>query len=80
MTAPHLKNTQFPDTGPSATTLRRLYTVEEALTILNVSRSTLYREMRAGRLVRVKRGRSTRFTPAAIAEYVTLLEQESGAA
>lgn len=57
---------------------RALYRVPEAMALLNLSRTVLYEQIRAGRLRSVKRGR-TRLIPAeAIAEYVALLESEAG--
>lgn len=48
--------------------------------MLRMSRGALYQEMSAGRLRRVKRGRSVFVTAAAIADYVALLERETEAA
>jgi excisionase family DNA binding protein len=56
---------------------RELYRVSEVMTLLSLSRSVLYEELRSGRLRSVHRGR-TRLIPAtAIAEYVALLEREA---
>jgi excisionase family DNA binding protein len=57
-----------------------LYRVTEAMTILSMSRSLLYQEIRAGRLRSVKRGRSRLISASAIADYVALLEEETRAA
>lgn len=55
-----------------------LWRVPEAMSLLNVSRSVLYEQIRSGRLRTVKVGR-TRLVPAgAIDDYVRLLERESG--
>lgn len=57
-----------------------LYDVNEAMELLNLSRSTLFEEIRAGRLQAVKRGRS-RLVPAEAAdEYAALLKREADAA
>jgi predicted DNA-binding transcriptional regulator AlpA len=56
-----------------------LYKIPEVMAMLNISRAALYQEMRAGRLRKLKRGRSTFVTAAAIADYVGLLESESEA-
>jgi excisionase family DNA binding protein len=58
---------------------RELYSVVEAMTLLSLSRTTIYEEFRAGRLESVHRGR-TRLVPAvAIADYVALLRREAAA-
>lgn len=55
-----------------------LWRVPEAMSLLNVSRSVLYEQIRSGRLRSVKVGR-TRLVPAeAIDDYVRLLEREAG--
>ena len=56
---------------------KQLLRVAEAMHVLSMTRSVMYELIRAGRLRTVKEGR-TRLVPAsAIAEYVSLLEQES---
>jgi excisionase family DNA binding protein len=65
------------DGRPSA---KALYKVTDAMTLLSLSRSVIYEEIRSGRLRSVKRGRSRFISAAAIADYVTLLETESRAA
>ena len=57
-----------------------LYKIPEVMRMLRMSRGALYQEMTAGRLRRVKRGRSVFVTAAAIADYVALLERETEAA
>jgi predicted DNA-binding transcriptional regulator AlpA len=57
-----------------------LYKIPEVMRMLRMSRGALYQEMSAGRLRRVKRGRSVFVTAAAIADYVALLERETEAA
>ncbi|NUW30736.1 helix-turn-helix domain-containing protein [Nonomuraea sp. SMC257] len=54
-----------------------LYDVNEAVTVLRLSRRYLYQEIRAGRLRTVKAGRARRVPADAIAEYIKLLEQEA---
>jgi hypothetical protein len=57
-----------------------LYKVADAMRVLRMSRSVIYEQIRAGRLRTVKQGRATFITAAALADYITLLEQEAGAA
>jgi excisionase family DNA binding protein len=59
---------------------KALYRVADAMTVLSMSRSAIYEEMRSGRLRSVKRGRSRLISAAAIADYVALLERETRAA
>ena len=59
---------------------RMLYRVTEAMTVLSMSRSAIYEEIRSGRLRSVKRGRSRLISASAIADYVALLEREARAA
>ena len=79
--APH------PGVGRPDTTRRRpgrpeptgqaLYRIPEAMRLLGLSRSVIYKLIRSGRLRSVKEG-TTRLIPAeAIAEYVALLEAEA---
>lgn len=63
-----------PEPAPSEL---RLYEIPEVMAMLQLSRSTIYEQIRARRLRIVKQGRSTRVTPAAIADYIKLLERES---
>ena len=64
---------------PSATTPCRLYRVPEAMQLLSLSRTTIYEQIRSGRLRSVTQGR-TRLIPAeAIADYVALLVREATA-
>ena len=69
-----------PDPDPSSGNLsgKVLYRVTEAMTVLSMSRSVIYEEIRSGRLRSVKRGRSRLISASAIADYVALLEQERG--
>lgn len=59
---------------------RVLYRVPEAMALLSMSRSTIYEQIRSNRLRSVKQGRSRLIPDMAIAEYVALLERESGRA
>jgi predicted DNA-binding transcriptional regulator AlpA len=63
------------ETAPAA-----LYKIPEVMMMLRMSRGAIYSEINAGRLRRVKRGRSVFVTSAAIADYVLLLEQEAASA
>jgi excisionase family DNA binding protein len=67
-------------TDPLTTPSRQLYRVPDAMRVLSISRSAIYRLIRSGRLRTVTEGR-TRFVPAsAITDYIALLEQEAEAA
>jgi predicted DNA-binding transcriptional regulator AlpA len=55
-----------------------LYKVPEAMSLLSMSRSVIYEQMRAGRLRFVKQGRATLVSAVAIRDYVALLEREAG--
>lgn len=58
-------------------TTKALYRIPEAMTLLSLSRSVIYEQIRANRLRTVTQGR-TRLVPAtAITAYVTLLQQEA---
>ena len=59
---------------------QRLYRVPDAMRILSMSRSTIYDQMRTGRLRSVKQGGCRRIPAAAIVDYITLLEREAEAA
>jgi excisionase family DNA binding protein len=59
---------------------KALYKVTDAMTLLSLSRSVIYEEIRSGRLRSVKRGRSRLISATAITDYVNLLETESRAA
>lgn len=45
--------------------------------LLRMSRAYIYKQIKAGRLRTVKEGGATFITPAALADYVALLERES---
>lgn len=54
-----------------------LYKIPEAMTLLSLSRSVIYEQIRAGRLRFVKQGRATLVPASAIRDYVALLEREA---
>lgn len=56
---------------------RALYTVAEAVVLLNYSRSQVYELIRVGRIETVNEGRSRRIPAEAITEYVNLLKREA---
>ncbi len=62
-------------TGPQAAELQ-LYTIEEAMTMLRMGRTTIFDQLRNGRLRSVREGRARRIPAEAIAEYIALLERE----
>jgi len=65
--------------GPPEASPQALYRIPEAMQLLGMSRSVIYKLIRSGRLRSVKEG-TTRLIPAeAIAEYVALLEAEAEA-
>ncbi|GAA4613016.1 helix-turn-helix domain-containing protein [Saccharopolyspora hordei] len=69
MTAAHFTPDEIPR--------RLLYPIPEAMVLLSMSRSTIYEQIRRGRLRSVTQGAS-RFIPAsALTEYVELLEKEA---
>jgi excisionase family DNA binding protein len=57
---------------------KELYRVPDVMALLSLGRSTLYEELRSGRLRSVRVGRVRLIPAAAIADYVALLEQEAG--
>ena len=64
-------------TIPAAPLGKQLYRVPEAMTLLSISRSVIYEQIRAGRLRTVTQGRTRLVPAAAITEYVDLLESEA---
>lgn len=54
-----------------------LWRVPEVMSLLNVSRSVIYEQIRSGRLRTVKVGRTRLVPDAAIDDYVRLLEREA---
>ena len=59
---------------------KKLYRVRDAMVILSLGHSTIYEQIRSGRLRSVKQGRSRLIPASAIAEYIKLLESEAEAA
>jgi excisionase family DNA binding protein len=57
--------------------LKALYRVSEAMSLLSMSRTVIYEQIRAGRLRSVKQGRARLIPYTAITDYVALLERES---
>lgn len=55
----------------------KLYSVKETMTLLNLGKTTVFEQIRTGRLRSVKRGRSRLIPATAIREYIALLEKES---
>jgi excisionase family DNA binding protein len=54
-----------------------LYRIPQVMTLLNLSRSTIYELLRTGRLRAVNQGRARRIPASAIRSYIALLEAES---
>lgn len=54
-----------------------LYRVPEAMTLLSISRTVIYEEIRSGRLRSVKRGCTRLIPAAALQDYLALLDQEA---
>jgi Helix-turn-helix domain len=54
-----------------------LYQITDVVSVLSMSRSVIYEQIRAGRLHTVKQGRRRYVTSAGITEYVNLLEREA---
>jgi excisionase family DNA binding protein len=57
----------------------RLYRVCDAMQLLSMSRSVIYEQIRSGRLRTVQQGRCRLIPAAAIADYVTMLNEEAQA-
>jgi excisionase family DNA binding protein len=55
----------------------RLHKIDDAVRILNLSRSVIYELIRAGRLRAVNEGRTRLITDTAIRDYIALLESEA---
>ncbi|MCA1194157.1 helix-turn-helix domain-containing protein [Saccharopolyspora sp. 6V] len=56
---------------------RLLYPIREAMVLLSMSRTTIYEQIRSGRLKSVRQG-SSRLVPAkALNEYIELLQNEA---
>jgi excisionase family DNA binding protein len=59
-------------------TVLQLYRIPDAMRMLRMSRSSIYEQLRDGRLRSVHQGRSRLIPGTAIAEYIALLESEAG--
>ena len=57
---------------------RALYSIVDVMTLLSMSRTVVYEQIRSGRLETVHQGRRCYVTAAAIERYVALLEGEAG--
>jgi excisionase family DNA binding protein len=66
--------------SPSDTNRKQLYRISDAMTVLSLSRSVIYEQIRSGRLRSVTQGRSRLIPASAIADYIALLEHEANAA
>ena len=58
---------------------RALYAISDVMTLLSMSRTVIYEQIRAGRLETVHQGRRCYITGAAIDRYIALLESEAHA-
>jgi hypothetical protein len=63
----------------TAVVQHRLYPIPDVVSVLSMSRSVIYEQIRAGRLKTVKQGRRRYVTTAGITDYVALLEREASA-
>jgi excisionase family DNA binding protein len=54
-----------------------LYKIPEAMVLLSMSRSSVYEQIRSGRLRSVQQGRARLISATAIRDYVALLEREA---
>jgi excisionase family DNA binding protein len=66
--------------SPSVTDRKQLYRVKDAMVILSLSHTSIYEQIRSGRLRSVKEGRSRLIPASALVDYVALLEREAEAA
>jgi excisionase family DNA binding protein len=55
-----------------------LYRVKDAMRLLNLSRTVIYEQLRAGRLRSIRQGRARLISADAIRDYIALLEREAG--
>jgi hypothetical protein len=54
-----------------------LYSIPDVMSMLSMSRSVIYEQIRAGRLHTVKQGRRRYVTATGVSDYVALLEREA---
>jgi len=66
--------------SPNEANRIQLYRVKDAMIILSLSHTSIYEQIRSGRLRSVKEGRTRLIPASAIADYVALLEYEAEAA
>jgi excisionase family DNA binding protein len=59
---------------------KQLYRVRGAMVVLSLGRSSIYEQIRSGRLRSVTQGRSRLIPASAIDEYIKLLQSEARAA
>jgi excisionase family DNA binding protein len=64
-------------TGGAGVASPALFTSDDAVRVLRLSRSVIYEQIKARRLRTVRQGRATRIPASAIAEYIRLLESET---
>jgi excisionase family DNA binding protein len=64
------------DSGEELNDLR-LYRVKDAMRLLNLSRTVIYEQLRAGRLRSIQQGRARLITADAIRDYIALLKNEA---
>jgi excisionase family DNA binding protein len=64
--------------SPSVVDRKQLYRVRDAMVILSLSHTSIYEQIRSGRLRSVKEGRSRLIPASAIADYVALLDRSYG--
>jgi excisionase family DNA binding protein len=57
-----------------------MYRISDVVKMTRLSRSLIYEQIKAGRLLTVKQGRAVLITAAALDDYVKLLEKEARAA
>jgi excisionase family DNA binding protein len=63
-------------TGPAQV----MYRISDVVKVTGLSRSLIYEQIKAGRLLTVKQGRAVLVTAAALDAYIQLLEKEARAA
>ncbi|WP_395109213.1 helix-turn-helix domain-containing protein [Actinomadura sp. SCN-SB] len=71
------QHTHHPATATDVPPAMRLYNVTDVMTMLRLSRSTVFELIRTGRLRSVKQGRSRRVPGTAVADYIAQLENEA---
>jgi excisionase family DNA binding protein len=65
-----------PDPGEGLNDLQ-LYRVKDVMRLLNLSRTVIYEQLRAGRLGSIQQGRARLITADAIRDYIALLKNEA---